>query len=621
MTEKWTMRGDASDRSLRMKRLFCLLLIVLVAITGTPGVNSTAYAEEGATVSDAAAKAKLDKLLPLVGGALASAGQNDWASAQSHVEEAQKLWTELAVPADRLSEEVDAALALAAASLTNAEKEPKEVKSSLSRLAKALNAYVKNGEEAKVHNGREAAASLLPNAELLLGHIRSSDWKSANQVYKRISESWPPIEKSIRAENFSVYGKLETAMSMIRIALQAEPPRAEQAEQQTIAFVSLLTDYKDGTLQAEAGEQAASDKLAVADAIAMLNNVSKEIEAGRYEEAEARMQDFISLWPAVEGEVQLRSPETYSKVEIRMTDVSKYLLANPPAPDKAEAVVASIRSRLEPLAAETRYTAFDAGMILFREGLEAILVLAALLAYLKRTGNERKSVWIWSGVWTGLALSAAAAIVLSNLIAQATAGSAREAMEGITGLVSVVLMLTVGNWLHNKANLQSWNRYIDGKMGSALARGSLWSLFAVAALAILREGAETTIFYIGMASSIDTVSLVAGIGVTFVLLVVLGFILIRFSAKLPIRPFFLTASALIYYLVFRFLGESIHSLQVAAWIPSHSSPNLPTIAALGFYPTWETALPQLAVLVIILGRLLWIQVRKSHAPAGTAAAE
>jgi high-affinity iron transporter len=128
----------------------------------------------------------------------------------------------------------------------------------------------------------------------------------------------------------------------------------------------------------------------------------------------------------------------------------------------------------------------------------------------------------------------------------------------------------------------------------------LWSLLAVARLAVLREGGETTLFYMGMAPSIDPIQLFLGIGGALVALLILGFAMIRFSVKIPVRPFFITATALIYYLVFKFLGESIHALQIAGKVPSHGSPALWPIDWLGIYPTWETTLPQLAVPAVLL---------------------
>ncbi|ACS99676.1 FTR1 family iron permease [Paenibacillus sp. JDR-2] len=599
------MAGQQQPKAL-ISRVLLLLIAVWIgtsAAVSTISFNNTAYAAE------ASSSEQLGKLLPLVGGALAAAGEGDWQDAKDHIRQAGESWEQLKTGAKADSADVSSAIAHATEALDQAADKPDEAKAALSALAKAVNAFVKSEKAAEVPalSGKDAAASLLPLAEKLLSGIEAGQWEQANAAYKQINDGWPPIEQSIRSENFTVYGKLETSMSMIRIALQAEPPRAEDAKTYTTNLIALINDYKDGKIAAASTD---TEEMTIADLIAILNQASKDIAANHYAEANGQMQSFIGSWPAVEGQVSIRSAAAYQNIEIKMTDVSKYLLARTPAPDKAEAVIEEIRSQLEPMTSDAKYTAWDAGMILLREGLEAILVLAALLAYLKRTDNQSKNVWVWSGVWTGLLLSIALAVLLTTVIAEATAGSAREAMEGITGLVSVLLMLSVGNWLHKKSNLQAWNKFIDDRMGNALAKGSLWSLFIVSGLAILREGAETTIFYIGMAGSIDPVQMILGIGVTFLLLLIIGFAIIRFSAKLPIRPFFLTASALIYYLVVRFLGESIHSLQVASWLPAHSSESLATIGFLGVYPTWETTIPQLFVLAVILTRIGIVQLRK-----------
>jgi high-affinity iron transporter len=139
-------------------------------------------------------------------------------------------------------------------------------------------------------------------------------------------------------------------------------------------------------------------------------------------------------------------------------------------------------------------------------------------------------------------------------------------------------------------------------------------LAAVSFLAILREGAETIIFYLGMAPAISTSRLVLGIVGALIILVALGYALIRFSKRIPIRPFFLVASLLIYYLAFKFLGMSIHALQVADRLPAHVPGYLPTVSWLGMYPSWETTLPQLCVLLLVLFELIWTE-RKHLAQA------
>ena len=114
-------------------------------------------------------------------------------------------------------------------------------------------------------------------------------------------------------------------------------------------------------------------------------------------------------------------------------------------------------------------------LFFYAEGLEALLVVATLLSFLKRVGQASKQKWIWLGVFAGLVLSAVLALMINIVFSQFTAASSREYIEGITGIVAVLMMLTVGVWLHGKSNIQSWNRYIGKQMDQAIATGSLIS--------------------------------------------------------------------------------------------------------------------------------------------------
>lgn len=602
----FAQNGGMKQWGIRFISFFVLMIVML----GSSGLYT--FAED-------AQSSELDRLLPLVGGALVEAGQGKWKEAAAHIDDASAKWKQLEPAATKESAAVDSALAGAVKALAAPESDADAAKATLSTLAKALHKYVKSVQDAPATQltGQDAAVSILPLAEKLLTSIQAGDMEKAYAEYREMNNSWLKVEPAIRADHFNVYSGLETKMSMLRIAVQADPPRTEQAKTEALALIQLIKDYRDGKIATVAKESG----ITVADAVDILNQALNDVQQGHYPEAAGQMEAFIVQWPAIEGVVALRSAAIYSSMEIGMAEAGGYLLSDPPAADKAEQLIAEMLGQLEPMMQDTRYTAWDAGMILLREGLEAILVLSALLAYLQRTGNQDKRKWVWSGVWVGLLLSGIMAVVLTYAIAQVAAGSARESIEGIAGLLSVILMITVGNWLHNKSNMNNWNQYIDKQMGSALARGSLWSLFTVSGLAIFREGAETTIFYVGMAPSIDPLQLALGFGVTFILLIALGFAIIKFSAKLPIRPFFLVASALIYYLVVRFLGESIHSLQVSGWVPSHTASGVPTIGALGVYPTWETTLPQLAVLVYIIVKISITQLRKAASPGKAAEAK
>lgn len=605
--------GDASDSS--TYTLGAITSAIFGDVAHASGAQASTVQKERAKLD------QLNALLPPVGSALVEAGQGKLDEANRDVTEFQTLWQQAAqLEPEQNAEQVTALAVSVNDALVKVQgalqdKDTDTAKSALADLARAVNAYVEAFQSAEGSSdaGRKAAAHLLPDSRSSLVAMQKGDWPLAERTYKRIVTSWKGTEAPIRKDHFGVYSQLEKQMSLIRIAMQAEPRKETQAIQQMNEMVTLLTDYsmgtlKDGELDKEA-VNAGSGSASLADLLQLLEQVQQQIQAGDSSGAATGMEQFIVAWPSVEGQVQISSPASYTAIENEMTEASGYLVSSPPNTSKATVVISRMIERLEPLTETTSYTAWDAALILLREGLEAILVLAALLAYAKKSGQATARRWIWAGAGSGLLLSIAMAVMLTLVLATASSGSTREMIEGYTGLAAVVLMLTVGQWMHSKSNARSWNSYVERQVGGALARGSLWSLFAVAGLAILREGAETTIFYIGMAPAIQLSQLFLGIGIALVILIVLAVAIIQFSVRLPVRWFFLTATLLIYYLVFRFLGESIHALQVSATLPAHVAPDLPALSWLGLYPTWETFVPQMAVLLYMIFSLIRTEKR------------
>lgn len=595
------------------------MLVAALLLTVTPfisGYGSAAFAQSNAKADSN------DQLMPVVGGALVEAGQDQWTEASKDLKEFRSLWE-----AAKANGGASAHIAAVDQALTDAEEAlahggGDSAKAALSVLARSVNEFVTAAEgDQPAPAGAKAAEKLLPMAKGSLAAMQKGDWTAAREDYDRIVKAWYQVETPIRSDHFSVYSSLETKISLIRISMQAEPIRQAQALKEMQELTTLLSDYSQGKLVntdqgADAGNAAAGaangSTASLGDAVTLLESARQDVVANQSEQAADKVGQFIALWPSVEGHVQISDPASYSVIENQMTEASGYLLSSPPNADKALQTLDQMLDRLRPLTEEQSYTAWDAALILLREGLEAILVLAALLAYAKKSGEAVAGRWIWAGAGTGLVLSGILAVLFTSLVAAAASGSMRELLEGVTGLVAVVLMLTVGNWLHSKSSAAAWNRFVENSVGNALARGSLWSLFAVSALAILREGAETAIFYIGMAPAIETSQLLIGIGSAMFTLVVLAFAIIKFSVRLPIRAFFLTATVLIYYLVFRFLGESIHSLQVAGKLPGHTASSLPSISWLGMYPTWETFVPQAAVLIFMVWQLVRQEIRSSN---------
>ncbi|MBR2572311.1 MAG: FTR1 family iron permease [Clostridia bacterium] len=243
--------------------------------------------------------------------------------------------------------------------------------------------------------------------------------------------------------------------------------------------------------------------------------------------------------------------------------------------------------------------------IIVREGLEAILVIAAIIAYLTKSGSAGSLRNVYIGAAAGIAASFIAAAVLAwAKRAFVGAGLAQEVIEGITALIAVCVLFYVSNWMISKAEAASWSRYIDGKVQSSVEQGSAFALAFTAFLSVFREGAEVVLFYQPMLSEGNPGMVWAGFGVGCVLLVFVYLAITKLSIKLPIKVFFTATSILMAIMCVSFLGSGIKELaegnvfDLALRVPG--IPENDAIQVLGIYPYLETLVPQLILSVILL---------------------
>lgn len=243
--------------------------------------------------------------------------------------------------------------------------------------------------------------------------------------------------------------------------------------------------------------------------------------------------------------------------------------------------------------------------IIVREGLEAILVIAAIIAYLVKSGNGKSLRNVYIGAIAGIAASFAAAAVLAwAKRAFASAGLAQEIIEGITALIAVCVLFYVSNWMISKAEAASWSRYIDGKVQTSVEQGSAFALAFTAFLSVFREGAEVVLFYQPMLSEGNPGMVWAGFGAGCVLLVFVYLAITKLSIKLPIKVFFTATSILMAIMCVSFLGSGIKELaegnvfDLALRVPG--IPENDVIQVFGIYPWLETLLPQLILSIILL---------------------
>ena len=243
--------------------------------------------------------------------------------------------------------------------------------------------------------------------------------------------------------------------------------------------------------------------------------------------------------------------------------------------------------------------------IIVREGLEAILVIAAIIAYLTKSGNARNLKNVYIGAVAGVIASFIAAAILGwAKQAFVTAGLAQEIIEGITALIAVCVLFYVSNWMISKAEAASWSRYIDGKVQSSVEQGSSFALAFTAFLSVFREGAEVVLFYQPMLSEGNPGMVWAGFGAGCVLLVFIYLAITRLSIKLPIKVFFTATSILMAIMCVSFLGSGIKELaegnvfDLTLRVPG--IPENDVIQIFGIYPWLETLVPQLILAIVLL---------------------
>ena len=248
---------------------------------------------------------------------------------------------------------------------------------------------------------------------------------------------------------------------------------------------------------------------------------------------------------------------------------------------------------------------FASFIIIFREGLEAILVIAAISAYLVRSDNKPMLKVVYLSSLFAVFASVLAAIALHTIVG--LSGANQEIMEGAAMLLATVVLFFISNWMLSKSESKAWKNYVEGKVQSAVSTGSSFALGFAAFLAVFREGAETIIFYQAMlADAKDHMDMVwYGLGVGTIVLT-LVFIVIRFgSVKLPLKPFFICTSALMYLMAIAFAGGGVKELQEADIISVTPVDFVHSVEVLGIYPTVETLVPQLVMLVVVMLSIMY----------------
>jgi high-affinity iron transporter len=351
--------------------------------------------------------------------------------------------------------------------------------------------------------------------------------------------------------------------------------------------------------------------------IATLERSREAWRAGRTDEAyQLAVTAYLEGFELAEAGLAGSDPELLKRTELAMMTYRNAIKTGAPA-EQLEAAHADAVTLLRQAkhALSTSNLSPTAGLvsslvIILREGLEAILVLAAMGAFLVKTQRRQGLPWLHAGWIAALLLGALTWVVSSTLIG--ISGAQREVTEGVTALVSAGVLLYVGFWLHSRSSAARWSAFIRGRMAGAMGSFGLKAGLGIALvvfLAVYREVFETVLFYQALwlqAGAAARSAVLIGFAAGAAALVLLAWAIVRFSVRLPLSLFFGVSALLLAVLAVVFAGQGIAALQEAGKLPV-SPLDFPAVPLLGIYPNLQGLLLQLALIMVIVAG--WLMMR------------
>ena len=310
----------------------------------------------------------------------------------------------------------------------------------------------------------------------------------------------------------------------------------------------------------------------------------------------------------IEPQLSTKDAALLRRIESAMAEYRTRISQAAPTAD-VQSQADTIARLIDDAAAVLRHTRADAATafiasftILLREGLEALLIVIAIVAFLRKTGRRDVMKHVHAG-WVGALLVGGltwlAATFLINI-----SGAQRELTEGYSSLFAAFVLLGVGLWMHQKSFAGRWQHYIDAHLKQALNGRSAWLLLGLVFITVYREVFETILFYAALTSEGNGAAILAGLIAGVLALTAIGIALLRFSVRLPIGKFFSVSSIFIAVLSVILAGKGVAALQEAGVLGVHAVP-FPSVPLLGISPSVQALTLQLVVAVIAIAGFAW----------------
>ena len=394
------------------------------------------------------------------------------------------------------------------------------------------------------------------------------------------------------------------------------------------------------------GQTTSEEQSAVRDEIDFIRDSLDEMlahyEAGDTKSAYAAARTaYLDSYEHVEVPLRPIAPDFTLEVEYQFAELRNLIKHGAPY-DEVREMATNIERNLdesERLVTGTGqiapFIAFSASFaIIFREGLEAVLILGAIMTYLEASRNGRFKAYVHYGVIAAIAATAATWFVASYLIE--ISGADRELIEAIAALSATAVLFYVSFWILNKIEHKKWMEFVKAKVWQATTTGGVMVFVMLSFFTVYREGFETVLFYQAMFGFAKYMEAYVGLGFLVGMASLLGlyFVMRRLGRRLPLRVLFGLTMGIGAYLSIAFLGNAVRELQVLDIVPYTSmigtvprlDINMATMT--GIYPTLETVVAQVVLLGVYLAGSAYVlvlrprrarmiaQMRKSRAGAG-----
>lgn len=329
-------------------------------------------------------------------------------------------------------------------------------------------------------------------------------------------------------------------------------------------------------------------------------------QGDRKQATDLALSAYLDGFEPVEPALGARDGALLRRIEAAMTGLRAAIGSGAPEADVAarterlSALLDTADRALAPQQADNVRSFIGALTILLREGLEALLIVVAMIAFLRKAERPEMLRYVHGG-WISALLAGGATWAAATFFISIS-GASRELTEGFGSLLAAAVLVSVGIWMHGKSHADAWQIYIRDKLTKALSGRSAWFLFLLAFVVVYREVFETILFYAAIWSQGGHLGMLGGALVAVAILAVLAWALLTYSKRLPIGRFFSLSSILMAGLSIVLIGKGVAALQEAGWIDVHPLAWVPRLDILGVYPTVEGLVVQLVTIgVLVIG--------------------